>query len=294
LSCVLELTVNRLKSLYVAPYVALTSLCGLYGLYLLFTPAKPIAAFGLAMAGLAFPLFLILITILSPRARTSSRLPLVTLLATIGTAMALWTEFNTGASALPGLLALACLGGLLLYTFWYSSFGGRFDSQLQVGSRLPNFTVQDTKGENIPSTSLMGSPTVFLFFRGNWCPLCMAQIREIADGYKALADRGAQVALISPQPHDNSRELAEKFDVPFLFLVDDGNKAADSLGIAAANGVPLGVNGYEADTVMPTVIITDEAGRIIFLDETDNYRVRPEPSTFITALDAVNGRPAMA
>jgi peroxiredoxin len=286
--------VNKLKSLYVAPYMAFTSLSGLYGLYLLFTTTAPFIALGLATAGLAFPLFLILITILSPRARTSSRLPLLTLVAATGAAMALWSVANTGANALPGLLALACLAGLLLYTFWYSSFGGRSESLLQVGSRLPNFTVQDTNGENVPSTGLMGSPTVFLFFRGNWCPLCMAQIREIADGYKALADRGAQVALISPQPHDNSRELAEKFDVPFLFLVDEGNRAADSLGIAAADGVPLGVNGYEADTVMPTVIITDEAGRIIFLDETDNYRVRPEPSTFITALDAVNGRPAMA
>ena len=285
---------NKLKSLYVAPYMAFTSLSGLYGLYLLFTTTAPFIALGLATAGLAFPLFLILITILSPRARTSSRLPLVTLVAATGAAMALWSVANTGANALPGLLALACLAGLLLYTFWYSSFGGRCESLLQVGSRLPNFTVQDTNGENVPSTGLMGSPTVFLFFRGNWCPLCMAQIREIADGYKALADRGAQVALISPQPHDNSRELAEKFDVAFLFLVDEGNRAADSLGIAAADGVPLGVNGYEADTVMPTVIITDEAGRIIFLDETDNYRVRPEPSTFITALDAVNGRPAMA
>jgi hypothetical protein len=36
---------------------------------------------------------------------------------------------------------------------------------------------------------------------------------------------------------------------------------------------------------MPTVIITDEQGKIIFADLTDNYRVRPEPETFLRVLD---------
>jgi hypothetical protein len=44
--------------------------------------------------------------------------------------------------------------------------------------------------------------------------------------------------------------------------------------------------GYEADSVLPTVLITDPYGTIIFADLTDNYRVRPEPSTFLAALDA--------
>ena len=117
----------------------------------------------------------------------------------------------------------------------------------------------------------------------------MAQIREIADGYKALADRGAQVALVSPQSHENTVELASRFDVPFVFLTDPGNKAARKLDIAMDDGVPLGITGYDPETVMPTVIITSANGRIIFLDQTDNYRVRPEPGTFIEALDAASG-----
>jgi hypothetical protein len=32
---------------------------------------------------------------------------------------------------------------------------------------------------------------------------------------------------------------------------------------------------------MPTVIITDPDGTILFADETDNYRVRPEPGLFL-------------
>jgi len=37
---------------------------------------------------------------------------------------------------------------------------------------------------------------------------------------------------------------------------------------------------------MPTVIITDEDGKFLFSDETDNYRVRPEPELFLEILRA--------
>ena len=52
--------------------------------------------------------------------------------------------------------------------------------------------------------------------------------------------------------------------------------------------MPLGMEifGYKSETVLPTVIITDEEGKILFLDQTDNYRVRPEPETFFEVLNA--------
>ncbi|MCG8612348.1 MAG: redoxin domain-containing protein, partial [Pseudomonadales bacterium] len=128
--------------------------------------------------------------------------------------------------------------------------------------------------------------SLIIFYRGNWCPLCMAQIKEVSAQYQQLADLGVAVALVSPQPHENTRNLAKKFSVPFKFLVDTENAAAKKLGIFAEDGTPKGLEllGYDSDTVMPTVIITDAQGNIIFADLTDNYRVRPEPDTFIQIL----------
>jgi hypothetical protein len=37
---------------------------------------------------------------------------------------------------------------------------------------------------------------------------------------------------------------------------------------------------------MPTVIIVDGEGRILYTDQTDNYRVRPEPDVFFRVLAA--------
>jgi peroxiredoxin len=115
----------------------------------------------------------------------------------------------------------------------------------------------------------------------------MAQIKEIAGQYQALADRGVKIALISPQPQRHTKSLAKKFEVPFIFLTDKDHQSVKALKIFQKAGTPLGMEvfGYESDTVMPTVIITDEQGKIIFADLTDNYRVRPEPGTFLKVLD---------
>ena len=98
------------------------------------------------------------------------------------------------------------------------------------------------------------------------------------------------MVLISPQPHGYSKSLAEKYKLNFKFLTDVNNKVAKQLNIFAKNGIPTGFQalGYDIDTVLPTVIITDINGKIVFADLTNNYRVRPEPETFLKVIDTIN------
>jgi hypothetical protein len=74
--------------------------------------------------------------------------------------------------------------------------------------------------------------------------------------------------------------------VAFNFLTDENNRAARLLGIAQPHGLPMGMQvlGYDSETVLPTVIITDAGGRIVWVHETDNYRIRPEPGTYLDVL----------
>ncbi|MFT5354367.1 MAG: peroxiredoxin [Polyangiales bacterium] len=136
------------------------------------------------------------------------------------------------------------------------------------------------------SLSLLNSrATVLLFFRGNRCLPCMVQIRELAVEYRALADRGVQVALSSPQLRKHARSLAGRFGVPFRFLVDAEFYASKALGVFHAGVFPLvsKLSGT-SQTRLPTVDLTKAEGVVV--DQTDNDRVRPEPSTFFTVLDA--------
>jgi len=175
----------------------------------------------------------------------------------------------------------------LLYSYWFSTYGDRQPSmKLIVGTKLPHFTVRDVNDKLISSAQLTDKPAILIFYRGNWCPFCTAQIKELMGRYKEIDSFGVRVALIAPQPHENTVGVSKVYGAKFGFLTDEGNAAAHALGIEHKNGLPMGMQmmGYDSDTVMPTVIITGKDGKIVWTHETDNYRVRPEPDTYLAIL----------
>jgi peroxiredoxin len=141
----------------------------------------------------------------------------------------------------------------------------------------------------VSSESFKAKPHLLLFYRGNWCPFCTAQVEELAAAYQRLEASGVNVVLISSQSIKKNQSLAARFDIPITFLRDRDNEAARQLGILHAWGTPMGLQllGYGLDTAMPTVILTDSTGKIIYADETDNYRLRPEPRDFEKLLESL-------
>ncbi|GAA4279130.1 peroxiredoxin family protein [Aquimarina mytili] len=232
--------------------------------------------------------FLFAMIFIKPVARTDANLRAFTLPISIGFLISIVFGGIIEQDLNGSLPSIILFLGWVLYIKWYSTFKGRKSNQMiKVGNQLPDFELQDSKKNNVNVSKFVGNPSIFMFYRGNWCPLCMAQIKEIASQYKELEKRNVNMVLISPQPHKYTQSLANKFDVNFNFLVDQGNKVAKQLDILSKNGIPMGFQtlGYDSDTVLPTIIITDKQGKIIFADLTDNYRVRPEPETFLKILD---------
>ncbi|MEO0981928.1 MAG: peroxiredoxin family protein [Pseudomonadota bacterium] len=273
----------RWKSLLLTPALVVLSGVAVFALYQAATGGEPLAWAGVALAAAPLPAFVSYVMATEGTARTSANLPSALAAAAIGVALTL-VGF---AGVLPVALAVGSFAALVWYVFVYSRFGRGRNAALQPGETLPDFTLEEADGAEVASSAFRGRPALFLFYRGNWCPLCMAQIKEVAAAYKRLAGMGVEVVLASPQPAGETAKLAKKFDVPFRFLVDRDLKAARALGIAAEGGVPAGVDamGYGVDTVLPTVVAADADGRILFLDETDNYRVRPEPETFLAIFE---------
>lgn len=195
---------------------------------------------------------------------------------------------SIGQLLYPLITMSTALVGNLLYVFWYSRFGRANNTLLEVGKTLPEFSLKDAFGNVVTSKEMGSQASLIMFYRGNWCPLCMAQIKEVAGQYRELENRGIKIYMVSPQSEGNTKGLAKRFDVNMNFLIDEDNKAADNLKIKAENGLPMGLQalGYDSDTVMPTVIMTNKEGKIIFADLTDNYRVRPEPEDFLRVFDA--------
>jgi peroxiredoxin len=220
-------------------------------------------------------------------ARTETDMPELIMPAALCAALTATSVLHLPRSLLPlsGVLvviAVIIVLNPLLYVYWYSAVD-RSASKLKLGSALPAVSFADVDGKPVTSASFLGKRQLWMFYRGNWCPLCMAQIREVAAQYQQLKDEGVEVIMVSPQPSNSTASLSKRFDAPMTFLVDKDAAAARTLGIIHEAGLPTGfqVLGFDSDVVLPTVILVDERGIVRALHETDNYRVRPEPETFL-------------
>jgi peroxiredoxin len=286
---------NLLKSFYISIFMMLAMAIAIYAGWRLyhgaFMQTGSLAWIGVLLTTAPILTVISRVMILKDMARTSARFPIVNLLGAIGVGLAAWSWYSSAATVhaptwLAPVLAFAGWISFLLYAYWFSSFGRVPSKRLQVGSPLPAFKLTDARGNTVMSETFLKQPTILVFYRGSWCPFCIAQIKELVARYKDLSALGVRVALISPQPHSNTIGLAEKFKVTLDFLTDEGNHTARALGIDIANGLPFGMQmlGYDSDTVMPTVIITDWNGKVVWTHQTDNYRVRPEPNTYLEVL----------
>jgi len=275
---------NRIKSMFIGAYPMVAMGIAAYAGWEAFQTGDWLWLAPL-LGVVPFLMFLSRVMLLRDVARTSGSFPGFNALAWAGVAWAVYGVLRDQGD--PAVLALAGAAalGFGVYSVWYSRLGCP-ESKLRVGAPLPALRLRNSQGDAWDSESLAGRPALLFFFRGNWCPLCMAQIKEVAARYREIAETGTQVLFVSPQPQENSAALAARFDAPMTFLVDDKLEAARALGLDMEHGLPagMGVLGYESTTVYPTVIVVDAAGVVRWLDETDNYRVRPEPDTFLPLL----------
>ncbi|MEO5920453.1 MAG: peroxiredoxin family protein [Pseudolysinimonas sp.] len=213
-----------------------------------------------------------------PSTHTRNLWPLYAV-ALVGVALAVPAGAVAVVVALPGLAAI------LIYSYLYSRQHTPVDG-LKVNDPLPDFPLQRTDGTATSSADLTDRPYVIMFYRGNWCPFCMVQVRELAEQYRELERRGVGVALISAQRAADTAALATKFEIPMQFYVDADGAAARALDLVQVGGTPAiysaGTNG---DTTVPTVIITDGQGKVLWVDSSDNHRIRPEPAAFFEILD---------
>lgn len=238
-----------------------------------------------AVANLPLPLFWLRLRF-ARVPRTSADLPLLIFVSAAGGIVTLWQAYIArSATWQPSAIAVTGTVLLLLYIFWYSRLGRMPNARLEIRNKLPEFELSDLDGGRVRSSEFQGSPTVWLFYRGNWDPFCVAQVHEIASRLPDLEKLGVQLNLVSSQPVEKARELAAELTAPVRFLVDRNAEVSGALDIAERHAIPAGtVAGYARVGAMPTTIVTSASGTILFVDQTDNYRVRPEPDLYISIL----------
>ena len=169
---------------------------------------------------------------------------------------------------------------------WLTKIGLRQTPKtLKPGSPLPDFQARDEQGNPLLSADLRGTPVVILFVRGNWCPFCNAQVKNLTKYYKDIIDLGARLILITPRPLETTRRVAGFFEVDFEFWLDSDLAIAKQLSLLLAAGVPKSYGReYGRDTVWPASLVVDAAGVIRYTELSKHISDRPDPELLLREL----------
>jgi peroxiredoxin len=188
---------------------------------------------------------------------------------------------------LTGLIILLLIAGAG-YLYFRKRAARPVPEQLRQGQPLPEFAALDEAGNSLDSARLRGTPVVMIFVRGNWCPFCSRQVKNLTAYYKDIVDLGARLIFVTPKPQETTRRVAEFFDVEFEFWLDESLTAARELGLLLESGVPGDYYPeYGRDTIWPTSLVIDAHGIIRFVELSKHIIDRPNPKTLLRELRKV-------
>jgi len=169
---------------------------------------------------------------------------------------------------------------------------------LKAGENFPDIMVRSATGESISSGSLFADgPVIFNFYRGGWCPYCNLELKAYQDILPDIQSLGGSLAAITPEKPDSSLSTAEKNNLAYPVLTDDGNMLAAALGIVfempenlvgVYKKFKLDLSERNAGTgwslAIPAVYVVAKGGQIVLASVDRDYTHRLEPALALEAM----------
>lgn len=116
---------------------------------------------------------------------------------------------------------------------------GIYYRAVKTGDKAPDFTLPSQNGNAVTLSKLLEQgPVVLVFYRGQWCPYCNAQLTALNAALPNIKAAGGTLVAVSPQlPTPLQPPSAESnADAPpklnFSILSDRGNQVAEKYGLA--------------------------------------------------------------
>lgn len=169
---------------------------------------------------------------------------------------------------------------------------------LSVGDTAPAFALPDSDRRIVRSADLLTiGPLIVKFFRGRWCPYCVAELEAWRDAYPAVRERGALLIAISPQTVHQNDLLVQQHPLPFPVLSDPGTSIAQSFRLTYSIpenhqkhyrrmlvNLPF-INGDPGWRLpLPATYVIRPDGTVAYARAYADFRVRPDPEEVLAAL----------
>lgn len=172
---------------------------------------------------------------------------------------------------------------------------------LRPGLQAPDFALPNQLGRTVSLyETLEQGPVILLFYRGEWCPYCCAQLRAMQLALPQLTAAGARLVAVSPELPDHSLTLAERNALDFDILSDRGAVVARSYGLVFSvpdelrdlyrdRGLDLNARqgrppGEPWQLPIPATYLLSPSGVVRFAAIDADFTQRPEPQALVDLL----------
>lgn len=244
-------------------------------------PRKPLAALLLGILFAFFPPFIYGLMVYS----SVLIVPWwAAVLMTLGVALLLVAVVQSFGIVRAGLLLLALLAtaATWLYILQWSLLPA-YAGPLKVGEKFPAFYAMRANGTRVTQDNLASGEgnNLIVFFRGRWCPYCMAQLADLDASSRDFADRHVHVIAASIEGGPETQKT--QADFPNLEVVSDSaKKLIEATGVLHPGSAMDG-----GDTAAPTMILVDRTGIVRWIYRPSRYIARPKAKEVFATIDEV-------
>jgi len=169
---------------------------------------------------------------------------------------------------------------------------------LSLGAKAPEFELADGDGKTFRSAeALSRGRLVVSFYRGRWCPYCVAELESLQAVLPQIQAAGASLVAISPQIAKHSGFTADQHQLRFPVLSDPGNRVAHQFGLVYRlpqeleqlyRGIFINLpnsNGDQSwELPLPATYILERDGTVLFAFADADHMRRAEPAELVERL----------
>lgn len=130
--------------------------------------------------------------------------------------------------------------------------------KLKHGDTIPQFSLENEKGEIVTDSNLRGSKTILFFYPKDDSPGCTKEACNLRDNYKVLSKKGYKIYGISPDTAKKHQKFIDKYEFQYSLLADPDKKMINDYGLWG----PKKFMGREIVGVYRTTLIVNEEGVI--------------------------------
>ena len=101
---------------------------------------------------------------------------------------------------------------------------------LNIGDKMPEFSVMNETGKQVTDKDLLGKKTVIYFYPKDSTPGCTSEACNLRDNYHAFLAQGYQVFGVSKDSVASHVKFKEKYELPFPLLSDPSTEMLQAFG----------------------------------------------------------------